>query len=502
MPRFASLFPIAAVCALCCPPATAADETAPPECVLDEIEHLYEDLILELPRVRPLCEELGLHGERVDIGGCALYCEQEGEGRPLVLLHGGPGSTHHLFHPQFSRAAQWARVIYYDQRGCGRSDYKSEGPYSIGQAVDDLDALRAALGIERWVVVGSSYGGTLAQCYAAKYPERLLGLVLIGSASSGLPVSSLGDRQHQFMTRAECERVSAIFSDDSLTTEQAVFNAHLNGDWKRQSFYRPTIEELARLARYEWKHDSRFRGQIAGSLQTVDLEGVFDRYPLPILMMDGKWDLTWGAEKSATMHACFPDAELVVFDRAGHCPYIDMPDAFFSKLKAFVDALPPPSDEAITLWKRRQAALQREKEQDPAYLVRMSGYGAESSKKLAARYSKDWLRQLDDPGALIRLGFALYDAADYAAALPVFKKAAVCAPFGSTQYAIATIWQGHMLDLLGERDQAIAAYNKAAATGITHTIGHDQYALTYSPVEYAAQRLQTPFTRIENTWQE
>jgi hypothetical protein len=92
--------------------------------------------------------------EKVSIGDCNLYCEQEGQGTPVVLLHGGPGATHHEFHPWFSQTKDFARVIYYDQRGCGLSDYRPGKGYSVNQAVEDLDRLRQALGIEQWVVLG------------------------------------------------------------------------------------------------------------------------------------------------------------------------------------------------------------------------------------------------------------------------------------------------------------------------------------------------------------
>ena len=63
----------------------------------------------------------------------------------MVLLHGGPGGTHHYFHPTFSRAAEFSRVIYYDQRGCGLSDYAPGEGYTIQQAADDIEALRLVM---------------------------------------------------------------------------------------------------------------------------------------------------------------------------------------------------------------------------------------------------------------------------------------------------------------------------------------------------------------------
>ena len=136
------------------------------ETVFDEIVTVYDDTVFVLPEVHRLCDSLGIQGDMIDVGDASLYVETEGNGIPMVLLHGGPGSTHHIFHPSFSTAAEFATVIYYDQRGCGQSDYQPGEGYSIRQSLEDLEAMRTALGFDSWIVVGASYGGLLAQVYA------------------------------------------------------------------------------------------------------------------------------------------------------------------------------------------------------------------------------------------------------------------------------------------------------------------------------------------------
>jgi proline iminopeptidase len=108
-----------------------------------------------------------------------------------------------------------ARIIYYDQRGCGLSDYKPGKGYSIEQAVGDLENLRKALRVKKWIVLGHSYGGLLAQYYTVKYPENVAGLVLVGSQ---LPTfMSLPSRRNDFMSQEEIERINEINSADGLS---------------------------------------------------------------------------------------------------------------------------------------------------------------------------------------------------------------------------------------------------------------------------------------------
>lgn len=332
------------------------------ETVLDRKVHIEPDLILDIPKVSRLCDEMDIWKRHVHIGDCSLYCEQEGKGMPMVLVNGGPGATHHGFHPHFSRAKDFVRLIYYDQRGCGISQYWDGDGYSIGQAVEDLDNLREALGINKWVVLGHSYGGTLAQCYTVRYPEHVAGLVLVGSACDGLPMEESRSRQYDFISGEERNKIHQIYRDRNLTTEQAVFNAHLNGDWKRQNFYRPSREQLARQALYEWKHDEGFRPAMSASLGRLDMAGFFDECPVPVLIMEGKWDLTWGQAKPKNLHACFPGSRLVLFDRAGHSPFEDEPERFFAVLRDFVQALQDIPAADVASWKQHISNLRKERQ--------------------------------------------------------------------------------------------------------------------------------------------
>lgn len=112
--------------------------------------------------------------------GHQLYVETVGrpDGIPVIYLHGGPGSgaqTDHraLFHPDRFRA------VLFDQRGAGRSTpQRSRIANTTAHLVADMEAIRTALGIRRWLVVGGSWGATLALAYAERFPERVLGIVL------------------------------------------------------------------------------------------------------------------------------------------------------------------------------------------------------------------------------------------------------------------------------------------------------------------------------------
>jgi proline iminopeptidase len=476
--------------------STGIASTAPvPETVLDGIIRTAPDLVRDVPRMPPRCDAFEGTKGWVDVGDVALYREEEGEGPAIVLVHGGPGGTHHGFHPWFSDAARFARVVAYDQRGCGRSDRDPTGTYSLRQAVRDLEALRSALDIERWTVLGWSYGGVLAQLYALEHPDRLDGLVLVGSAAV-THLDAGPSRQWSVLSKEERVRIVAVARDRRLTTVQQVFNRQLNGDWKRQSFFRPGRDEMARRARYGWVHDPAFREAIGRELSALDLEGAFRTCPVPTLIVEGEHDRTWGPRKAAALHAEHPGARLVVLDRSAHAPFADEPGRFFSELAAFLRYRAPVDRDLLEIWRSVAARRLREHETSPAATLASSAWGRRGSAVIAERYEPSWLAAVERPSWLLRLAFALYDEKLYEDARLAFE--ALAKHDGGPWHAIGLLWQGHVLDLAGRREEALRAYRQVIALGVKGGMTHDQYGMTYEPDHWARERLKEPFRRVEN----
>ena len=485
------------------------------ESIHDRIVHIEKDFITEIPQVPRLCDRLDLKKQRINVGDCELYVEEEGKGTPLVLINGGPGGTHHCFHPWFSKAKDYLRVIYYDQRGCGLSDHQpGKDGYSVDQAVADLEAIRKALGVSKWAMLGYSYGGFLAQCYATKFPENLAGLILLG-ATPGMWVDLKRTRQYDFMSEEEQARLRQIRKEliklaieNRLSLEKSmalvVYNNHINGDWKRQHYYRPSPEKLAQMALYEWNFDQKnnFRGAIGDSESKIDLTGAFDRCPIPTLILEGQWDLTWNTDKPEVLHKNHPGSKLVMFENAGHGIYDEDSDRFFMVLKEFTQNLPRVSPSATASFKEHLADWDRKQKASPLYFIRSSSWGRTSMEKLAKAYRPEWCDLVSNSGSFLflKLGVAQYEVENYGEALAVFERMQKAAEKRQdvNDRAVALIWQGHMLDLLGKREDAIARYKQVAEMNNTSSMAHSQYGLQYMCSPYAKERMATPFVRVEN----
>lgn len=140
----------------------------------------------------------------LDVGdGHSLYFERVGTrgGTPAVFLHGGPGGGCDLDHRRFFDPSRYD-VLLFDQRGCGRSTpVASLKANTTWHLVADIERLRQHLGIDRWLVVGGSWGSTLALAYAETHPERVSALILPGA------IPSPGQRSTGF-TNSACPRFS------------------------------------------------------------------------------------------------------------------------------------------------------------------------------------------------------------------------------------------------------------------------------------------------------
>jgi len=508
-----TLFVFAFILLTSCPKeqTTQDSELEKRESIFDRVVHIELELITEIPEVFRWCDRLDLKKHRINVGDAELHVEEEGKGTPLVLINGGPGGTHHYFHPWFSNAKDYARVIYYDQRGCGLSDFEpGKDGYSVQQAVRDLDATRKALNIEKWVVLGYSYGGFLAQYYTINHPENVSGLILLG-ATPGMWVKTGPSRQNEFLSDEERNKkeeirkqLNELDKEKDLSRKKyiqlLIYNNFINGDWKCQHFYKPSPERMAQAALYEWDHDNNFNGIMNSSANRVDMTGAFDINPIPTLILEGKWDLTWSEKKAEILKENHPNARMVIFENAGHGIYDEETDKFFSVLEEFVKTLPEISSSDVNEYKDLLIEWEKNRKASPDYIMETTGWGRNSSKNLAKAYTRKWLNRFDKPRNFLRIGFALYDFEKYEEALFVFEKMKA---FAETQKekeyrALALIWQGHMLDLMGKRQEAVTRYQQVVDMNISDSWQHDQYGLRYKVSPYAKERIKEPFKRIEN----
>lgn len=283
----------------------------------------------------------------LQVGDCNLvYWEACGHpaGKPAVMFHGGPGSGCIPWWRRFFDPARY-RVVLFDQRGCGRST-----PHASDPAVDlatnttphliaDIERLRELLGIERWLVVGGSWGATLALAYAERLPERVSEMVLF---SIGLT----RQRDVRWATR----ELGRYFPEHWIQLRDGVPPAERDGDVVA-AYYRllhdPDLavrekaaedwcrwEDLTAAVRSDQRHDTRYddpRFRLAYARLVTHYwhhaafleDGALLRDAgrlsgIPGVLVHGRIDLGTPLEAAWLLHRAWPESRLIVIDEAGH----------------------------------------------------------------------------------------------------------------------------------------------------------------------------------------
>jgi proline iminopeptidase len=156
---------------------------------------------------------------RVSVGDVRLFVDVDGpklvpdgdsmRERPTVVMLHGNGADHSPFKEFFAAFAEFAQVVYYDHRGHGRSDDGEPERWNLDQWADDLVALCDALGIERPVVFGLSFGGNITLNYAIRYPDRPAKAIVVGCAARINPNASI--RMYERLGGPDVAAVAARF---------------------------------------------------------------------------------------------------------------------------------------------------------------------------------------------------------------------------------------------------------------------------------------------------
>lgn len=299
-----------------------------------------------MPALYPEIEPFA-HGMLEVAGGDLVYWEVCGNprGKPAVVLHGGPGSGCTPWHRRLFDPAAY-RVVLFDQRGCGRSRPHASSPETdlsgntTGNLIADVELLREHLNVERWLVLGGSWGSALALAYAERFPTRVTALVLFGVTTgrreefdwlfrdglgaffpeewerrrSALPV----DDRDGDIVEAYCRLLQ---DPDPATRERAALAWCLwesaTPDWPPTSGLAPRfcdpsfVMAYARLVTHYVRHDG-WLGDGSVLRDVGRLTGI------PGVLVNGRFDCQAPIATAWNLHRLWPGSALVVVNDAGH----------------------------------------------------------------------------------------------------------------------------------------------------------------------------------------
>ncbi len=275
------------------------------------------------------------HASTVPVRGIELFVRRIGSGPPVVVLHGGPGAHHDYLLPGFDALADGRELIYYDQRGGGRSPVARDVPVGWTEQVADLEALREEWGLDRLTIAGYSWGGLLALLYALEHPVKVARLALISPAPSW---------------RAARERFEARFGQRNLDPAFQEARRVLRESGLRERDPEAFQQRIFELSVAPYFHDperareltpfrvtGRTQQEVWASLGDFDLR---ERLPtlrgIPSLVLHGEDDAI--PIEAARTTAQLIGARFHPVPDCGHVPYVEAHEEFVRVVRGFLAA--------------------------------------------------------------------------------------------------------------------------------------------------------------------
>ena len=257
-----------------------------------------------------------------------------GDGGPTVVaLHGGPGASHDYLRPQFDALAAGRTLLYYDQRGGGRSEVRRDVPLGWREHVADLATLAASAAPAPLTLLGFSWGGLLAILFALEHPGSVERLALVAPAGTHADVRAQFERNF-----AERQAAPGIVTARAALSRSGLRERDADAFWRKafELSVAGYFKEPARASSLTpFRVAARAQRAVWESLEGMDLRPRLHEITAETLVLHGRYDPIPLAASEALVLA-LPNARLVVFEDSGHALYAEEPERFVRELDAFL----------------------------------------------------------------------------------------------------------------------------------------------------------------------
>ncbi len=261
-----------------------------------------------------------------------LFVKRAGQGNPCIYIHGGPGAWSYNFEALGGNSLEnIMEMVYFDQRGCGRSEGGSDSDYSIDRLVEDIEEIRRQTGIKKWTVLAHSFGGIIAVNYVLKYKEHVDKLILLNCTL--------------FMEDSLINQVK--YAAKLLGNEESDANSFDKGKWEKyigellekNLFYNLQYSSYDNYIKVN-EVDSKI-GNRSLAIQAFNNKGYFKDYrgltkeiDVPVLVICGDCDNAIGVKHQESFK--FPNSKTAIL-QGRHVLYLENNKEFYLTIKRFIE---------------------------------------------------------------------------------------------------------------------------------------------------------------------
>lgn len=277
-------------------------------------------------------------GGIISTDGAPVYYKVFGTGKPLLIINGGPGMNSNGFEALAKQLSKTNKTIIYDQRGTGKSTLKSldSSTVNLKLMIDDIESLRKGLNIEKWSILGHSFGGMLASYYATLHPQHIDKLIL--SSSGGIDLDLLSYVNEAITSKlSKTKRDSVNYwttrIDGGDTSHAALLGRgrNLAEAYVLNKKYIPVIAERltqgnGTINQLIWRDFQKVNFNCAEKLKN---------FKQPVLIIQGKEDII-KPETAEKAHAVLSNSRVVLMDHCIHYGWLDNEETYFKEVNGFL----------------------------------------------------------------------------------------------------------------------------------------------------------------------
>jgi len=265
------------------------------------------------------------------------YYKTFGKGKLLLIINGGPGMNSNGFEDMAKTLSENQETIIYDQRGTGKSKLEKLNAKTISMQLmaEDIESLRKHLKIEKWNILGHSFGGMLASYYATVYPNSIDKLIL--SSSGGVDLTLLKTPNLIEAGLNQSQKDSLNYWNNKIEKGDTSYAARIGRGRAMAPAYVYDQKYAPIIAERLTQGNSKINGLLWNDMQKMnfDCKPKLENFKNPVLIIQGKEDII-SNEIGEIAHKTLPNSKLILLEHSRHYGWLDAREKFFSDINSFL----------------------------------------------------------------------------------------------------------------------------------------------------------------------